>query len=182
MPPPYCWGATLVTVPSSSAVIIASLRLDPGRYGSVFMAQLVGALVCGVGLAALGRRVSLHATLLLAIACLAGAQALLAISQFVAPATGYLMLMAVMLLVGGGHRHRRRPAQRLPGAALPSLPGLRGDGGARCRRGRDDDVPTLPCADRKPWPLGRRAARPCRIRRNDPDRCCISPASAGGTG
>lgn len=95
-------GLTLVSFPSSSVYFVERLGLSDAQYGSIYLPQLVAAVVGALGGGVALRFMSLKAILVTAFACLLISHVALAASDNVTPEMALTLIMAATAFFGFG--------------------------------------------------------------------------------
>lgn len=112
-------GLVLVSVPASSAYLLAQRGLTGEQYGAVFIAQLLAAIIGALLAGPVVRRWSLKAMFLVMLACFIGSQfALAACASVDAPLVQPLLLVCLGLF-GFGFGFGGGPLNGLVAAAFP---------------------------------------------------------------
>ncbi len=112
-------GLTMVSFPSSSAVLKQAHGLTDAEYGAIFFPQLVAAILGALVGGAVTDRLSLGALFRIALAAFALAEALLAGSQFMSRGWALTAVMAGTGLFGLGFGLGGGPSNALAGMLFP---------------------------------------------------------------
>ena len=95
-------GLSLVSFPASSDILRTKHGFSDLAYGSIYLPQLVAAILGAVGGGAAVGRYGLRVMYLISIACFALSQILLALSWFYAPSVALLVVMGATAFFGFG--------------------------------------------------------------------------------
>jgi fucose permease len=113
-------GLMLVSVPALSTALKHTLALSDGRYGSLFLPQVLCTTLAALAGGALAKRLPLKRLLLAALLANASAQLALAASAGVAPQWTYLILLAATALLGLGFGLSSAPLNAFPVLLFPT--------------------------------------------------------------
>ncbi len=113
-------GMTLVSFPATSAVLKEALALSDADYGVIFLPQVALAIIGAVAGGTLAHRLGLAALLTLALAANAASQVFLAATDFVSPASGFVLLNVATACSGLGFGLMGAPANVYPRLLFPA--------------------------------------------------------------
>ncbi|WP_157218341.1 MFS transporter [Flavisphingomonas formosensis] len=116
-------GLTLVSFPASSVVLRALHHFSNEQYGAIYIPQLAASVLGALAGGAIERRLSLRGMFLIALACFAIAEALLAASSLVAPSLALLLIMMGTASFGFGFGFGGGPLNAFAALLFPARQG-----------------------------------------------------------
>lgn len=116
-------GLTLVSFPASSLVLRSAHGFSNAEYGAIYIPQLAAAVIGAVGGGLLSRAISLKAMFVIALACFAAAEALLALSISAPPQAALLMIMGGTAAFGFGFGFGGGPLNAFAALLFPERQG-----------------------------------------------------------